>query len=76
MPHDFHDFSRQEIPFSQMTHAPSRAALSGDVGRGLGALPARRQAPVQRSVPPSSVLYVWPEPSRHHPLPRLGLSDH
>ena len=63
------NFSPFETPMSQLSHAPSASALSGDVGRGLGALPNRqRQAPTHRTISPASIHYVWP--NRHHPLPR------
>lgn len=49
----------------------SPAAESGAIARAIGFLPPRQHlAPSRRVVDRRSVLYVWPEPSRHHPLPR------
>lgn len=69
--HRHSDFSRREIPLSQLTHPLSPAAEAGEVGRGLGYLPARQMTPSRESACPGprSVRYVWPSPSAHHPLP-------
>jgi hypothetical protein len=51
--------------------ALSPSAESGDIARAIGFLPDRlHQAPARRVIDRRSVLFVWPEPSRHHPLPR------
>jgi hypothetical protein len=48
----------------------SSDAESGDVGRAIGFLPPRQhRMPVRRVVDHRSVLYAWPSPSQHHPLP-------
>ncbi len=65
------DFSRSEVPLSQLSSPLSAAAESGDVGRGLGFLPARQhRPPQQRRVAQNHVCYIWPAPSTHHPLQR------
>ncbi len=64
------DFSRREVPLSQLSSPLSSAAESGDVGRGLGFLPARQRQPPRQRVGQQHVAYVWPASSTHHPHPR------
>jgi hypothetical protein len=61
------DFRPSEVPFSQLTSRLSPAAESGDVARGIGFMPARQHQAPRRPVSSKSVLFVWPESSRHHP---------
>ena len=61
------DFRATEIPFSQLPARISPAAEAGDVARGFGFLPHRQHQAPRRPASSKSVLYVWPESSRHHP---------
>lgn len=57
-----------EIPLS--TVRLSAAAESGDVGRSIGFFSDRvHRLPSRRRVGPRHVLFAWPSPSTHHPLP-------
>lgn len=65
------DFSRREIPFSQLGAPMSNEAQAGVVGRGLGALPQRaHHIPQRLPLNPASIRWVHPLPSQHHPWPR------
>lgn len=62
------DFRSSEVPFSQLQFRLSPAAEAGDIARNLGFLSSRQhQPPQRRGQSPSSVLYVWPSPTTHHP---------
>lgn len=57
-----------EIPLSSVRL--SAAAESGDVGRAIGYFPNRvHRLPSRRQVEQRHVLFAWPSPSTHHPLP-------
>lgn len=72
--HHSRDFSIREIPLSQMSRPlTAREEAQDGLTMSLGLRPARRLTPSSQCrmrVAQTSVLYVWPEPSRHHPHPR------
>lgn len=71
-----HDFSRHEVPFSQLSTLISPAAESGQVARDLGYLPARQMTPSRHQpVNLQSVRFVHPPLPSHHPLPQRQRPD-
>jgi hypothetical protein len=59
----------QEVQLSAIRLTPSEEA--GLTSRTYGLIPSRsHQPPHNRAQSPASVFFVWPEPSRHHPVAR------
>jgi hypothetical protein len=68
------NFSENEVPLSQLgRNLSAREEAADGLIVEVGMRPVRRLTPSSQCrlrVAQTSVLYVWPEPSRHHPFPR------
>ena len=70
--HKHQDFASREVPFSQLDRGlTTREEAQDGLVVDLGLRSARRLTPSsQQRVACTSVRYVWPDSSRHHPSPK------